>query len=185
MKIPQTWRKKALFIVDVQEWFVIERNKYILWNIKKLIISGGYDCIIYSVSYNKEGSIWYSQIGWCENPKETDTFQEILDVFPQKNIYKIFKLTRSIFKADSNVQEILQEHHIEEIHISGIESNDCVFATALEASDFQYFTFVIEEASETRTYAPNHQKAIDILRYLKLTNNSEFVNFEKTSFLEL
>ena len=185
MKIPQTWRKKALFIVDVQEWFLIERNKYILWNIKKLITLGWYDCIIYSISYNKEGSIWYSQVWWCENPIETETISEIVRAFVGNNVYKVFKLTRSVFKADSDVLQILQKHHIEEIHISGIESNDCVFATALEASDYQYVSFVIEEASETRTYAPNHQKALDILRYLKLTNNSEFVWYRETKFLEL
>ena len=77
MFIPQTGRKKALFIVDVQDGFIIERNKYILPNIVKLIEKGNYDIIVYSISYNKEGSLWYKQIGWCENPTETDIIPEI------------------------------------------------------------------------------------------------------------
>lgn len=48
-------------------------------------------------------------------------------------------------------------------------------ASAFESFDLGYFTFVIEEASETRTTQTNHLKAIDILNYLNLTNNSNFV----------
>ncbi len=62
MFIPETGRKKALFIVDVQDGFLVERNTYILPNIIELIEKGNYDSIIYSISYNKEGSLWYKQI---------------------------------------------------------------------------------------------------------------------------
>lgn len=176
MFIPETGRKKALFIVDVQDWFIIERNTYILPNIIELIEKGNYDSIIYSISYNKEGSLWYKQIWWCENPIETDTICEILDVLQNhKNVYKVNKLTRSIFKCDENIHEILKQHQIEEIHICWYESNDCVFASAQESFDLGYFTFVIEEATETRTTAINHTYAIALLRYLNLTNNSNYV----------
>jgi nicotinamidase-related amidase len=39
MKIPNSSRKKALLIVDVQDGFLIERNRVILPNIQKLIES--------------------------------------------------------------------------------------------------------------------------------------------------
>lgn len=185
MKIPNSPRKKALMIVDVQEWFMVERNKHILENIKKLIESKIYECIIYSISYNLEGSIWYTQVGWCENPKETDTLDEIKAVFPEKNVYKVMKLTRSIFKADQDVDVILQKHQIEEVHICGVTTYDCVYASAQESSDLWYFTFVIEEAVESRTTPATHTDAIANLRYMCLTNNSEFVWHKTTKFLEI
>lgn len=179
MLIPQTGRKKVLFIVDVQDGFIVERNTYILPNIIQLIQEGNYDAIVYSISYNKEWSLWYKQIGWCENPIETDTIPEILDVLQKhKNVYKVKKLTRSVFKCDENIFEILKKHEIEEIHICWYESNDCIFATAQESFDLWYFTFVIEEATETRTTAINHTYAIALLQYLNLTNNSNYVGKE-------
>lgn len=176
MIIPQTGRKKALFIVDVQDGFIIERNKYILPNIIELIKKGQYDIIVYSISYNKEWSLWYKQIWWCENPSETEIIPEIWNILKNhKNVYKVMKLSRSIFKCDENIHEILNEHEIQEIHIAWYESNDCVFATAQESFDLGYFTFVIEEATETRTTEINNTYALALLNYLNLTNNSNYV----------
>lgn len=176
MYIPQTGRNKALFIVDVQKEFIINRNKYIIPYIVELIQKGDYDTILYSISYNKEWSLWYKQIGWFENPKETDTIPEILQALQtHKNVYKVMKLSKSIFKCDENIHKILQKHQIEEIHICWYESNDCVFVTAEESFDLWFFTFVIEEATETRTTAINHTYAIALLKYLNLTNNSNYV----------
>lgn len=175
MFIPNTGRKKALFIVDVQDSFIIERNKYIIPNIVKIINEVDYDFIVYSIQYNDQNSLWYKQIGWCESIWEQDIILEIQKAFVWKNVLKINKLSRSIWKWDQNLHSILKEQNIEEIHITGYESNDCVFASALESFDFWYFTFVIEEATETRTTESNHTKAIDILNYLHLTNNSEYI----------
>lgn len=185
MKIPNTKRKKALFIVDVQNWFIIERNKYILWNIINIIKNIEYDLIVYSISYNQEWSLWYNQIWWCENTTDDDILPEILELLKSKNTIKVNKLTRSVFKCDEDLKSILKINNIQEIHITWYETNDCVFATAQESFDLWYYTFVLEEAVETRTFQPNHTKAIEILNYLCLTNNSKFVWYEKTNFIEL
>lgn len=185
MKIPNSSRKKALFVVDIQDGFIVDRNKHILPNIKKLISSQLYDCIIYSISYNKEWSMWYKQIWWNESPKETDTITEIKQVFPEKNVFKVMKLTRSVFKADTDIRPILAQYNIKEIHICGVTTYDCVYATAQESSDLWYFTFVIEEAVEARTTPETHTKALDTLRYLCLTNHSEFVGYKQHPFLEI
>ena len=76
----------------------------------------------------------------------------------------------------------MMENNIEEIHIVWYETNDCIMASAFESFDLWYYTFVIEEACETRTTANNHIKAIEILNYLKLTNNSKFVWHDKIDF---
>lgn len=86
---------------------------------------------------------------------------------------------------DIDIHQLLQEKAIEEIHIVGTESNDCVMATALESMDLGYFTFVIEEAVETGHTALNQERALGILNYLNITNNSNFVGRENTAFYEL
>lgn len=175
MKIPNTWRKKVLFIVDVQDSFIIDRNKYILPNIFKLIDEWNYDLIVYSVQYNDKNSLWYSQIWWKEDIIEKETINEVFEKLKWKNVIKVNKLTRSIWKWDKDLVDILNKNEIKEVHICWYESNDCVFASAFESFDLWYYTFVIEEATETRTTQSNHSKAIDILNYLNLTNNSNYI----------
>jgi len=186
MKIPNSNRKKALFIIDVQKSFIINRNKYIIPKIQKIIENINYDLIISSITYNKENSQWDKQIWWTEMQwiKE-DIIPELAWILENKNHIKVEKLTRSIFKADTNILEILKKEKIEEIHIVWYETNDCVMASCFESIDLDFYTFVIEEACETRTTASNHTKAIDILNYLNLTNNSNFVWKEKTDFIVL
>lgn len=186
MKIPNTWRKKALFIIDIQDWFVIERNKYILNNIKKILTNIEYDMIVYSLSYNKKWSLWFTQAWWFEECSDNETLPEIKKILDTKqNVFKTKKLTRSIWKADDDIKTLISNNNIEEIHICWLVSNDCVMASTFESMDNWYYTFVIEEACETRTTQENDVYAKNILNYLNLTNNSKFVWYENTNFINL
>lgn len=183
MKIPLTWRKKALIIVDVQEGFIIDRNKYIIPNIKKIINNIEYDLIVSTLSHNKVDSLWVKQVWWNEFLEEKDHREKsIVETIDDKKHIFIEKVSRSAFKWDIFLKTILKEQDIKELHIVWIKSDECVLATALESIDCWFYTFVIEEATETRTTEINHKYAIELLRYLKLTNNSKFVNKEKTEF---
>ncbi len=186
MKIPNTKRKKALFIIDVQKSFIINRNKYIIPKIEKILQNVNYNIIFSSITYNQKNTQWDKQIWWFEiqNTKE-DIIPEIKRNLQWKNHLKIYKITRSIFKADINIFKILKNENIEEIHIVWYETNDCIIASCFESIDYNFYTFVIEEACETRTTESNHKKAIDILNYLNLTNNSNFIWKENTNFIEL
>jgi len=186
MKIPNTKRKKALFIIDVQKSFIIDRNKYIIPNIEKIVKNIDYDLIISSITYNEKNSQWDKQIWWLEMQwiKE-DIIPELKEVLNNKNHIKVEKLTRSIFKADTNILELLKKKKIEEIHLVWYETNDCVMASCFESIDLWFYSFVIEEACETRTTASNHKKAIDILKYLNLTNNSKFVWHNSINYIIL
>jgi len=186
MKIPNTKRKKALFIIDLHPPFLLERNRYITKNIKKIVENIDYDCIIVSQAYNKKKSLWEKQIGWLEWEKPWDIPDDIRKSLASKNVFYGKKIAKSIFKCDNiNVVEILKKYKIEEIHLCWLESNDCVFASAFESFDFAYYTFVIEEASETWHTKENHDSAIKLLRYACFTNNSNFVGKDKIDFFEL
>ncbi len=175
MFIPNSQRKKALFIVDVQDWFIIDRNKYIIPNIIEIIKNYNYDLIVYSISYNEKNSLWHNQIWWYESIKENDTIDGIKKALVWKDTIKVKKITRSIWKWDLDLFSILKNKWIEEVHLTWYETNDCIMASAFESIDLWFYTFVIEEAVETRTTAKNHTMAIEILNYLKLTNNSDYV----------
>lgn len=183
MKIPNTTRKKALLIIDVTESFTLDRNKHIIANINKIIDNIDYDLYISSIPYNKDWSLWTTQTWWFHLLKESDKLDISLEQsLINKNHILVNKISKSIFKADINIEKILRENNIEEVHIVGYETNDCVMASAMESFDLWFYTFVIEEACETGSTAVNHSYATSILNYLKLTNNSKFVGYENTEF---
>lgn len=183
MKIPITWRKKALIIVDVTESFINDRNKYIIPNIVKIIENINYDLFISTIPYNEKWSLrvkqgwWFDLIG--QDDKLNSTIIKSLEI---KNHITLRKITKSAFKWDLNLEKLLSDNNITEVHIVWYESNDCVLATAFEAFDLWFYSFIIEEACETWKTASNHEYAIPILKYLNLTNNSKFVGYEKTEF---
>lgn len=186
MKIPITWRKKALIIVDITESFILDRNKYIIPWINNLINNIDYDLFVTCIPYNKKWSLRTSQIWWNDLlDKKYKLDSSILKALENKNHIQLNKISKSAFKWDLRLVDILKDKDIKEVHIVWYESNDCVLATAFEAFDLWFYTFVIEEACETWTTESNHKHAIAILNYLKLSNNSKFVGFEKTEFKEV
>lgn len=186
MKIPQTWRKKALIIVDVTQSFTLERNKYIIPEINKIINNIDYDLFVTCIPYNKEWSLWTKQRWWNDLLNSDDKLDaSIKESLGNKNHISFRKISKSAFKWDLNLEEELKDNDIKEIHIVWYESNDCVLATSFEAFDLWFYSFVIEEACETWSTEINHKHAISILDYLNLTNNSKFVGYEKTEFKDI
>jgi len=73
--------------------------------------------------------------------------------------------------GDQDVADYLHSLGIEEVHLVGTETNDCVFATAMSAFDLGFRPYVLEECCEA-LYKGRHMQGLQLLRYQKLTNNS-------------
>lgn len=183
MKVPISGRKRALLIVDVQSAFIDKRNHYILQNIKNLIHKVHYDLYIEVIFHAEKGSIWDKQTKWtCPKDKGFNTVNVILESLKNKKVYHIEKNTKSAFKGNKNIFKILKNNTIAEVHIVGTETNDCILATAYEAFDLGFFTYVIEECCQSASLTELHKKAIDLLRRQMITNNS---SVEKIDFKEI
>ena len=59
-------------------------------------------------------------------------------IFVPKNNYSCF--------ANTQLHNILQEHDISTVYIAGINTDYCIFATALDAFSYHYDTYVIRDA---------------------------------------
>lgn len=173
MKIPNSARKKALIIVDVQPAFLTKRNDYIIKNITKLIDSIEYDIYVETIAYAERGSIWEKQTKSIY-PKNEDfhTHEKILAFLKDKKSIHLEKDTKSAFKGDVDLIQIFRRANIEEAHVVGLDTNDCVLATAFEAFDNGFFTYVIEECTESSSSLSMRIQALAILRQLNLTNHS-------------
>jgi nicotinamidase-related amidase len=179
-------RKKALIIVDVQPIFLNKNNKHILSNIAERINTIPYDLYVNAVFYADKDSIWKKQTGWSVPKKEAKTESSIKKLLDKKeNVINVNKQTKSVFKGHAgfetfryfkvendlcDVKGVLHHNDIEEVHIIGLDTNDCVLATAYEAFDLGFFTYVIEECTQSSEGNEIHGKAIDLLRHVGLTN---------------
>ncbi|MGI8420199.1 MAG: cysteine hydrolase family protein [Candidatus Levyibacteriota bacterium] len=183
MKIPQSLRKKALFIIDVQPEFLDKRNNYIVEEINTLLDNTKYDLYVEAVFYSKKDSLWDKQRQIIvPKGRNTHTVKSIANKLKSFSSIKVEKHTRSVFKDDKKeVFALLKKHKIEEIHFVGTQTNDCIFASALEAFDLGFFSYAIEECCETATEELQGY-GLALLRRQKMTNNSVV---EKVKFLTI
>lgn len=182
MKIPSADRKRALFIVDIQQEFIKPEGKFVLENIKKLLSSVPYDLYVESIFFCEKGSIWSRQTNEEMMPRGTSqTLPEISELLSGKKVIKIEKHTKSLFKGDKDLTSLLHENGIEEINIIGYDTDDCILSTAEESFDLGFLTYVIEECTASSSGEEMRQKGIDVLRNTCLTNNScvEKINFRE------
>ena len=179
MKIPVSKRKKALFIVDVQPAFLNKRNRYVVKNITRLIKKVKYDLYVEAIFHAEKGSLWERQIKWTlPKTKRCATVPEIKVLLQGKKSVYVEKSTRSVFFGVVDVKKLLKQQGIQEVHIVGLQTNSCVLTSALDAFDLGFFTYVIEECSESSSLR-KHEVGVEVLREQNLTNNScvEHVRF--------
>lgn len=172
MKIPNTGHKKALIVVDLQPAFIKTHNQHIVPKIKKLIENVGYDAYVEATFSAEKGSLWDTQQDWiCPKNKDTRTVDEIRELLEPLKPLQVHKHGRSVFMGDRDVVKFLKENDIEEVHLVGTETNDCVMATAFSTFDNGFPVYLIEECCESATEG-RHDEGLTLLRYQGMTNSS-------------
>lgn len=172
MKIPQTNRKRALIVVDLQPAMVKPHNGHIVPKVASLIKQVPYDAYVEAVWCADAGSLWETMMEVMQPlGSNTRTVDEVRSLLAAKQPLQVLKSSRSVFKGDQDVSAYLNERGIEEVHLVGTETNDCVLATAHSAFDEGFIPYVIEECCEA-LYEGRHNEGVRLLRYQKLTNNS-------------
>lgn len=173
MKVSKNHYKKALIFVDVQGSFLNKRNIYIVKNILKLLDSTKYDAYVEVSFYAPKGSLWEKQQKWiCPAGEDTKVIEAISKTLKPYKPLKILKKTRSAFKGNKELATFLKNKRIREVHIVGLDTEDCVLATAFEAFDLGFLTYVLEECVQSFHSNDSHQMALKLLRKQNMTNNS-------------
>ncbi len=174
MPIPTSRRKKALILVDIQPNFVKRWKKPLVANLRQLFAQARYDLYVEVTFHAEKKSLWDLQTKWTFPYEESiPEVGELLDGVSEAPVVRVRKETRSAWKGDKDLKRILRRRGIEEVHIVGLDSNDCVFATAQEAFDLGFWTYVIEECTAASEGQGLHKAAMTILRELGLTNHSK------------
>ena len=177
IRTPNPDRKRALLLIDMQQGFLTKENAWVVPNIQALVREGKYDLVAEATFSVDEDSLWHRQVG-VTYPKE-ETVSAIGDLLPDDRI-RIEKSSKSAFKGSIDLESALRAARIEEVHIAGIDTHDCVLATAYEAFDLGFFTYVIEECTASSVSEEYREKALAILREVEMTNRSELVRSHRT-----
>ncbi len=171
--IPNPNKIRALIIVDMQTGFLPERTRYIIKNVQSVIQKGNYNLYVEAVFHADTGSLWDIQTNWTF--KIEPTIPEIKSELENKNTILVTKTTKSAFQGDKDLITLFKENNIQEVHIVGVDANDCVMATAFDSFDAGFFTYVLEECVESSEGIAMRESALAILRNVELTNHSEYI----------
>jgi nicotinamidase-related amidase len=177
ISIPNPSRSRALFIIDVQPGFVSSTDSGLITHITTLIQKGYYDVFVLTEFQAPRGSLWDTQTGWTF--PLSATVPEISSILDPKKTITIAKSTKSVFIMKPYLAAELRARDIEEIHSVGFNINDCVLATANDAFDLGFYSYVIEEAAGSSEAASLRDAALVILRNNEMTNHSELIKESK------
>jgi nicotinamidase-related amidase len=181
MKIdfPCSGTKRALFVIDVQPQTL--RGSEALATLAVLrdyVRATDYDAYVVATYSAPADSMFCLQSGWSLSAEAAGPSDPLLDdVIASKThgAVQIAKTVRSVFKASEGdaLRAMLSERGIDEIHLVGFDINDCVLATAYDALDSGFFTYVIEECTgRTDDNGAVIDAALTILRKQNMTNKT-------------
>ncbi|HEY0010868.1 MAG TPA: isochorismatase family cysteine hydrolase [Candidatus Paceibacterota bacterium] len=169
IQIPNPGRKRALIVVDFQPRFINDKNEWVRPHIKAVIENGKYDVVVESTFSAAPGSIWDKQVGsTAAHEASADGVREYFG----PDTVRVRKSTKSAFKGDVDLASLLKEQAIEEVHVVGLDTHDCVLATAGEAFDLGFFAYVLEECTASSKGEALREPALAVLREVAMTNRS-------------
>lgn len=154
---------KALFVIDVQSYFINEHTKQIPLKIADFIDTHKFDWLAFFQYFNHPNSSfakfhqWYKMYG----SPETDLVPELQKYITPDNLYKKFSFT--IFKAEG-FEKQLKTHQIAEMYLCGMDTDACVLTSEMEAFERGYDSKVIEDLCVSHSGIDYHNKAVDIMK---------------------
>lgn len=166
--IPGRRKRRALILVDIVPTFLTSRTRSVIPHIAQLLTAGDYSFVV--VAEHTKGRLRARTMEQRTKRERSDeTVPQLASLLDPRRSVLIAKSTRSAF--DSELAEALRRRRITDVHIVGIETHDCVLATALDAFDHDFITCVIERATAAKRFL-DHRAGLRILRRLHLTDKT-------------
>ena len=169
LRIPHPRSRRALLIVDVEPTFLTPATRRIVPHVIRLIAEGGYPLFV--VAEHTKGRLKGRRLGNRRGKRSDETVAEVASLLDPARTMTVPKSTRSLFGNRSDLATDLRRRRITHVHIVGLETHDCVLASALDAFDHGFVTCVIERACASKRNA-DHRAALHVLRKIHLTDRS-------------
>lgn len=176
--IPESNRRRALMIVDVQPKTLSLEAKGLIPYMVQLIKHVPYDAYVEATFFCAKDSMFFKQGRAYKTREDTGPTDDTIlwAVKAQSKPYlHVEKTTRSCFKAfnATELMDFLKTNAIEELHFIGYDINDCVLASAFDSIDLGFYTYVLEElCHHWNTNVEMKESAVAVYRRQHMTNHS-------------
>ncbi len=133
-----------------------------------------YDAYVTCLFSTDDHPLWAQQTMWsCVRGPDTRCLVPVPASVRPTDQLVLQKSTKSAFEVDANrLENFLTRHRIEEVHLVGADTNDCILATAYAAFDRGFFAYVLEECVCASGGAGQHRAGLTCLRHAHLTNHA-------------
>lgn len=154
--------KKALVVIDVQNYYLNDYTKELPRKISQYIKDNVFDYVLFTKFINNEKSSLYQKLGWKKmmSSPDIDICQELIPFIKDDNIFE--KNTYSIFKSKAFVY-FLKENNINELHFCGLDTDACILASLYEGFDLGYNIKVIDNLNLSHSGEIFHEAGSKII----------------------
>ena len=153
-------KNSLLLVVDVQRNFINENTENLISKLSALIQNNNYNYVAFTKFINDENSNFYKSLNYkgCMNEYDREIVIETKD-------YRIFN-KRTYTALTNELKDYLKEKNIDIVYLCGIETDACIFKTALDLFDNNYNFKVLKDYCMSHSSLENHNMAIHLLERL-------------------
>jgi nicotinamidase-related amidase len=156
--------KKALVIVDLEKGFITKHTKDIPRRTRNFLKANGskYDLVVFTQYKNHAKSNFVKNLRW-RGSMTRDTYaivDELKDFVTKRNVFP--KDTYGSF-VKGKLPQVLKKNNIGEVHIAGIDTENCVLAFARDAFDRGYKVVVLKKLCGSHSNPALHEAALRII----------------------
>lgn len=157
--------KKALIIIDLEKGFINKHTKDLPLKIRNFILRKGknYELVIFTQYKNHAGSNFEKYLNWkgFMTKDQFDIVDELKDLINKNNLF--IKYTYGSFVTDK-LPRVLKRNHINEVHIAGIDTENCVLTFARDAFDRGYKVVALKNLCKSHSSSDLHKAALQIIK---------------------
>ena len=157
--------KKALVVIDFQKGFLTKHTSSLPKKMRKFIEQhrADYNLILFTQYRNRPGSNFVRNLKWRRfmSEKEYGIFDELRDLTSKDNLFP--KYTYSSFVTEE-VSSVLKQNGISEVHLAGIDTENCVLTFARDAFDRGYKVVVLKDLCRSHSNPTLHKAALEIIK---------------------
>ncbi len=153
---------KCLCVVDLQQGLVTPECKTIIPNVVKLIehFYANHDRVVFTKFHHTDNSAYPTYLGW--DKLQAPSQQALLP--------DIARYARRIFVKygygmwTGAMTHYIKAHHIKQLYLVGVDTDACIYHSALQTFDRQIQPIVVADACMSGAGHDNHLAALKLLK---------------------
>lgn len=155
--------RKALLVIDVQNYFMNEHTRGLPGRIAAYLRHHPYSVVLFTQFINDAGSSFQKIFGWanCRSPPDTDLHPAMAPWIKANNVFT--KNGYSAFKSKA-LRSFLKNEAISEIDVCGTDTEACVLVSAFEGFELGFRIKVLHELCASTNGAEFHNYGRAILQ---------------------